>query len=525
MGINAILVLAAACLSQADLEKDAGKAKKDKKPNFTVSKETTYALGPKTKTGHIDYFAALNERLGKGVTPETNANVLLFRALGPKPEGAAMPKGFFKMLGMERPPEKGDYFIDLFEHMKETGKEDPLKWTEEKRQALFDEMELAARRPWKAKEMPHIAAWLKANEKPLALTIEASKRPQYFLPLMTHEPEKHGLIGALLPSVQKCRRLGSILVTRAMLRLGEGKTEEAWQDLLTCHRLARHVAHGGTLIEHLVGIALDGIAIEASLAFLEGAGLDAKAVQAKRRELAALGALPPMANSVDVAERFMILDGVMMIDRGGLGYLEGVSGGKGNPGLDLLSRIALANIEWDPALKKINHYYDRLVAALRQKDFAERNRKVAHLENELKKLRGPQKMTMFLFGGKSGKERGEILSGILLSLLVPAVAKVSQAEFRAEQHQRNLQAAFALEAFRSDQGRYPKKLDDLTPKYLKTVPGDVFSGKALIYRPEENGYLLYSVGPNLRDEGGRYYDHGQDPPGDDPRVRMPLPKP
>ena len=41
------------------------------------------------------------------------------------------------------------------------------------------------------------------------------------------------------------------------------------------------------------------------------------------------------------------------------------------------------------------------------------------------------------------------------------------------------------------------------------------------YRPSKAGYLLYSVGLNGKDDGGRWYD--DDPPGDDPNVKMPLP--
>ena len=50
----------------------------------------------------------------------------------------------------------------------------------------------------------------------------------------------------------------------------------------------------------------------------------------------------------------------------------------------------------------------------------------------------------------------------------------------------------------------------------------LFAGKPLIYRPSETGYLLYSVGVNGKDDEGRWYD--DDPPGDDPSVRMPLPE-
>ena len=37
--------------------------------------------GPLDQEGYVDYPAALNDRLGKGVKPERNANVLLWKAL------------------------------------------------------------------------------------------------------------------------------------------------------------------------------------------------------------------------------------------------------------------------------------------------------------------------------------------------------------------------------------------------------------------------------------------------------------
>ena len=80
--------------------------------------------------------------------------------------------------------------------------------------------------------------------------------------------------------------------------------------------------------------------------------------------------------------------------------------------------------------------------------------------------------------------------------------------------------AFALAAFKKDNGQFPARLDDLAPKYLPTIPNDLFSDKPLIYRLEDKGYLLYSVGPNGIDDGG----HGQDdePRGDDLPIRMPV---
>ena len=57
---------------------------------------------------------------------------------------------------------------------------------------------------------------------------------------------------------------------------------------------------------------------------------------------------------------------------------------------------------------------------------------------------------------------------------------------------------------------------------MPRIPQDIFSGHTLIYRPSEAGYMLYSVGPNGKDDGGRGLD--DDPSGDDLAIRMPLPE-
>ena len=83
--------------------------------------------------------------------------------------------------------------------------------------------------------------------------------------------------------------------------------------------------------------------------------------------------------------------------------------------------------------------------------------------------------------------------------------------------------AFALAGFHADRGRYPLQLKEIVPKYLKNLPKDLFSGKAMVYRLSKDGYLLYSVGANGKDEQGRCFD--DQPTGDDLRIRLPLPLP
>jgi len=185
-------------------------------------------------------------------------------------------------------------------------------------------------------------------------------------------------------------------------------------------------------------------------------------------------------------------------------------------------------IDWDLALKNGNGWYDRMAAAMRENDRSLRKKKLeqvdadvgAYLKAQKSKLASPEGRAEILSGGAKGI--GKAVGDVTIALLVPAVHKVQKAWNRVQQVQDNLHLAFALAWYQRDHGRYPQKLDELTPKYLRAIPGDTFSGKALIYRPSEKGYLLYSVGPNEKDDGGRGYD--DEPFGDDISVRMPLPE-
>jgi hypothetical protein len=66
-----------------------------------------------------------------------------------------------------------------------------------------------------------------------------------------------------------------------------------------------------------------------------------------------------------------------------------------------------------------------------------------------------------------------------------------------------LHLSLALREYRQRHGRYPASLKALAPAIFEGLPTDPFSQKPFVYRPKGKGYLLYSVGPDRTDNGGK----------------------
>src|SRR5262249_25435442 len=155
-----------------------------------------------------------------------------------------------------------------------------------------------------------------------------------------------------------------------MLRVGEGKTEEAWQDILACHRLGRLVGQGGSLIELLVGIALDAIADNADVAFLNHAKLTPKQINMCLHDLQQLPPMPALVDKLDSFERFMCLDSLLVIAIQWPSYDDPTGiGGRSKPA-GRWDKLFTRSIDWDPALRDVNQAYNRCRDAARMTDRA-----------------------------------------------------------------------------------------------------------------------------------------------------------
>ena len=81
--------------------------------------------------------------------------------------------------------------------------------------------------------------------------------------------------------------------------------------------------------------------------------------------------------------------------------------------------------------------------------------------------------------------------------------------------------ALALAEYKRDNGGYPETLSALSPKYLETLPQDGYTSQPLKYQRQDQGYLLYSQGPNGKDDKGQ--DRNANNDADDWAIRVPIP--
>jgi hypothetical protein len=96
--------------------------------------------------------------------------------------------------------------------------------------------------------------------------------------------------------------------------------------------------------------------------------------------------------------------------------------------------------------------------------------------------------------------------GVLTFLIVPAGPKCALRAAEADALRQLARLALAVAVYRAQDGKYPGKLDDLLPAYIAEIPSDPFDGKPLRHRRDGKGLVLYSVGPDLKDDGGAAWD-------------------
>jgi hypothetical protein len=92
--------------------------------------------------------------------------------------------------------------------------------------------------------------------------------------------------------------------------------------------------------------------------------------------------------------------------------------------------------------------------------------------------------------------------GLLNAMIVPALVRCAEHAARADAHRGLARLALAMLHWRTAHGRFPSRLEELAPDVIAAVPRDPFDGTPLKLKQADRGLVLYSIGPDMTDDGG-----------------------
>jgi hypothetical protein len=478
-------------------------------PRIMPSTKTTKVVAPLDEDGYVDYVAALNEIYGRDVTSENNAGLLFVRASRIEGFGPAERKRFFELIHCQPLPEEGDYLTDIDQFVqKRMGRPLTKQETEDRDRAM--------RWPWSPHDLPLIAEWIEFNEKPLQLVVEGTRRPKCYFPFVL--PKGECLFDMPLSAVQASRTAARLVVARAMLDLRNGLIDPAENNLLACHRLGRLIGSTPYGIGALVGLAIDSLAWEGDIALMSCAQLSAERALAYQRKLRELAPLPRLAEILDKSERLSYLQALGVLAR------PKALNGKRSAIFETMP-LFLSNtmlIDWREVLEVGNDQFDSAVAALREPGIPRQQAAWERFHRDLTAMHESVKRLDFnklpLSQQLSRKAMSREIGKIMITSFFPAVRATSEAEYRVQTRMALDQVGFALTAYNAAHGTYPKELKELVPDYIAQVPPDPFTEQPLHYARGADGFLLYSVGLNGKDDGGAAT--GQKDSSDDIAIRV-----
>lgn len=284
----------------------------------------------------------------------------------------------------------------------------------------------------------------------------------------------------LLPHVSDLRATARILAVQTKLMAEKGDNEGAWKNLIIGYKLADALRSEPILISQLVRMAVFAV-IDQSVVDLCKVSLPNDAqCDAVADAVKPFADVSPFVRSMD-GERLLFAEWAFALM-------------ESDPGK------TLALISMDNSESAVNRLAARVL-------FCKPFRQFMHasyldvMSDMTKFMEAPY----YIVPMSEGRRIVDNIPqwNIIARMLVPTLSNVqiriahlmAQAELTG--------TAMSLMRHKVAHGGFPATLPECDAKFLPAQPVDPFSGKSLLYRQEGNGFVLYSIGGNMKDDGAK----------------------
>lgn len=325
--------------------------------------------------------------------------------------------------------------------------------------------------------------WLAENAEALELWTEGSKKQYFWRKYEAKEDEYNSL---MIPNLADYRHICNAMLWRAYLEAKSGNIESAFSDISVVYKSGMHLKDQQTLIEQLVGMAILRLASNTLDYVINDFDIDRKSLEYLTDEFKALAVNTEFALNFD-GEKYFALDEIqrsfVSTPIGSHLYLKRAStrviifGDESFSGFADKIKLLFVQPDKEVLVENVNEFYEKLIEYSNKMPY-----QIADIGNVM-----------------AGVE-----DNIVLSVLMPAFDKIISLSHRMEIDIQSTVVILAVHLYKADNGSFPESLDRLMcDGYIESVPIDPFSGKQLAYRKTDNSFVLYSVGTDRVDNGGK----------------------
>ena len=284
-------------------------------------------------------------------------------------------------------------------------------------------------------------------------------------------------VATLLPNTQSMRSGARVLSLQFHVHLHRGQISEAVDCILAEIALGRALEQEPTLVSQLVHLAIIGVAIDSTQTMVrqvELADADLRRLQDGLRKVDFQASLKQGL----AGERTICY--TACLDPRQLADIQEM------PGKGLAREIAQRQPQRLFDAAKMLEMNLRVTEGADDSLFAARREALA-AEDDIRTLAA----------SPIGK-----LYYMMTLLLSPAYTSGVNAFSRVAASRDSADAAIAAELYRRKNGAWPAKLDDLVPEFLPAAPIDPFTGQPLLMKATPEGFKVYSLGQDGKDDGG-----------------------
>lgn len=499
-----------------------------------VSPETTVFTSPRLRDGTVDYATALNLEYNQARDSRENLLAGIVEILGPA--GIAehygdspAPQGYWEALGVD-PQTPGTGWIPLEayvsslrveelpevyrraaqSHARRAGRIEegvPVIHDGEESVSLppADPARLAQRRwdraistPWTPQDFPLISRWLDANQKTFHAFARIAGRRHYFNPL-TPPPGESFMQGTYLGPVLLLRDLARGFVASIQREIGLGNLDRAMHQAVEMLNLARTLENSMTLTERSLAAFVERQAIRALGQIALAPSIGAERLQKIARLLEDLPE-PASMDRIVRNEALLAIETVQLICRSKSTNCPG-------PSIDgnRILRSLVRDMEAHQAiLAETDPHERRALQALRDLAFDKRRSELNRLQSFLGAWWAKP---LVILAPSSTRRRWQTkLIGLSLGMLGWTSYQDSADLFQQTRTQfRMLRVAVEIRLFQARHERWPRDLQELDQLSQDRIR-DPFAGGLFTYQTSQDGFVIYSWGPDLKDDGATEAD-------------------